>query len=187
LRAFIAIELDDEIRSELGRVRDRAAVRDRSVRWVAPASIHLTLKFLGEIDLVAVPNVTEAMARAARDIPPFSFAVRGFGCFPSVRNPRIFWAGVEAVGKGLQDLAANLEVEMAGLGFRREKRVFKPHLTLARIKGPIGRFPLENLERVGDIGEQDVAEIILFQSELKPTGAVYVPLATVPLSGHEST
>jgi 2'-5' RNA ligase len=186
VRTFIAVELSEAVRRALGRVRDRVSIRDRAVRWVRPASIHLTLKFLGEIDLGSVPAVSEGLEHAALTVEPFSFAVRGFGCFPHARNPRVFWAAVEPSDEGLAVLNGNIEREMAKLGFKREKRAFKPHLTLARIKGPTGSFPLEDLGGEDVIAEQDVDEVILFQSELKPSGAVYVPLATVPLAGGRS-
>jgi len=192
MRAFIAIDLSDAIRQALGRLRDRVSLPG-TVRWVRSEGIHLTLKFLGEIDPLMIPDVTGAMARAGAAVPPFIFRVGGFGCFPGPRNPRVFWVGVRTDGPSLAALKKNLDDELGPLGFGRESRAFKPHLTLARIKGRIGTFPLdlfsrgesggggEAEERV--IGEQDAEEFVLFQSELKPSGAIYVPLATVLLGG----
>jgi len=191
MRTFIAIDLDDPIRRALRRVRDRVgpALHDRAVRWVKPESIHLTLKFLGDVDAEAVPLVAEAMAGACAMVAPFSFSVGGFGFFPGLRNPRIFWVGVEPRGPDLAILQESIEKAMARLGFRREKRAFKPHLTLARIRGRIraldGKAPEKPHlpDRPDTLGEQFVPEIVLFQSELKPSGALYVPLATAPLTG----
>jgi RNA 2',3'-cyclic 3'-phosphodiesterase len=205
MRTFIAIDLDDPIRRALRRVRDRLgpALHDRAVRWVRPESIHLTLKFLGEIDAEAVPRVAEATAGVCATVAPFSFRIGGFGFFPGLRNPRIFWVGIEPAGRSLAVLQEKIEEAMARLGFHREKRVFRPHLTLARIRGKIRGldgdtlFPRNGAGNEGSglreqempggrhdvLGEQDVSEIVLFQSELKPSGALYVPLATVPLAG----
>jgi len=183
MRAFIAVDLNDSLRRALAEVRDTFPLRDRCIRWVAPGSIHLTLKFLGEIDLEAVPLINEAMERVCAWHAPTSFLVRGFGCFPSARNPRIFWTGIESADLTLRGLQQDLEAELEKIGFKQERRAFKPHLTLARIRGPLPRWSLDELQQDLVLGEQDVGEIILFQSELKPTGAIYVPLAKVPLLG----
>jgi 2'-5' RNA ligase len=187
MRTFIAIELDDDIRQSLGDVQRSVPVLDRAVRWVRPDSIHLTLKFLGDIVPEAVPRVAEAMETACMGIGPFRFQVKGFGCFPGPWNPRVFWAGIEPDGNELKTLQRNIESEMQKIGMKKEKRPFRPHLTLARIRARIGAFPLPEEGGTGGepdiIGEQDVTRIVLFQSELLPEGAVYVPLATVPLEG----
>jgi len=180
MRTFIAIELDDSIRQRLGRIREISGIRDRAFRWVKHASIHLTLKFLGEIEPEIVPEVNGAMERAVIGVTPFVIEVGGMGCFPGLRNPRVLWVAVDAREDTLLPLQSSLEAELDGIGFKREKRIFKPHLTLARIRGRIGSFDLDEAGAFGDLGAQEVTAITLFQSELKPSGAVYVPLATVP-------
>lgn len=183
MRTFIAIELDESIRRTLGEVRKNSRIRDRSVRWVKPGSIHLTLKFLGEIEPEAIPEVSASMERAALGIAPFTISVGGFGCFPGPRNPRVLWVGVDEPTRSMASLQAAVEEECGAIGFKRERRAFKPHLTLARVRGRIGPIEIDDLGEPGSLGEQDVASITLFQSELKPSGAVYVPLATIPLQG----
>lgn len=183
MRTFIAIELEEPIRRSLGAIRERSPLRDRAVRWVKPESIHLTLKFLGEIEPEVVFEVSAAMERAVTGVAPFMVEVGGVGCFPSARNPRVLWVGVDSPENTLLPLQAAVETELGAIGFKREKRAFTPHLTLARVRGRIGSFSLEDLGETEGPGEQEVTAITLFQSELKPSGAVYVPLATVPLQG----
>ncbi len=180
MRTFIAIELDDAIRSALEAVRQRTGLSGRSIRWVRPASIHLTLKFLGDIDPRSIPDVTACMRHASRGVEPFIFRVEGLGCFPDARRPRVFWAGVDEPSGILSSLQSRLEEELQGSGFRKEARAFRPHLTLARFKGRVEGASSQVLTGRDLFGEQEAAGIILFQSELRPSGAVYTPLATVP-------
>ena len=104
------------------------------VRWPDPANLHLTLKFLGEVPDGDVPGVCEAARRAATRSAPFSFALRGLGCFPPKGPARIVWAGVEPQGDGLLECQKAVEDEMAELGFRREGRAYSPHLTIGRVR-----------------------------------------------------
>jgi len=180
MRAFIAIELAHHIRKELAQIRNRGMIKGRGIRWVKPESIHLTLKFLGNIDLETVHNVTRAMRNASQNLEPFDIELGGFGCFPKKGKPRVFWIGVTPSNSALEVLFRRMEEDLEEIGFKKEKRAFSPHITLARIKGNLEEGPVDRGSTV--IGEQEVPEIVLFQSELKPSGAVYVPLAKVPLA-----
>lgn len=179
MRTFIAIDLESEIRSALAEIKVRSGFSGRAVRWVRPASIHLTLKFLGDIDARAIPDVTTCMGEASRGVRPFTFRVEGLGCFPDTRRPRVFWAGVQEPEGKLGSLQARLDEALATIGFRKESRAFHPHLTLARFKGRVEGASREDLTGREFFGEQEASAMILFQSELRPSGAVYTPLATV--------
>jgi len=179
VRAFIAIEFDDAIRRLLVQVQERLREAGCKVRWARAEQMHVTLKFLGEIDPATVEAVAEAMAHAAEAAAPFEVDVAGLGAFPPRGAPRVVWAGVEDPGGHIQRLQARLERRLERLGFERERRAFHPHLTLGRVKDRHGADRLR--ERIEGqparrFGRQRIEELVLFQSELKPAGAVYTPL-----------
>jgi 2'-5' RNA ligase len=181
MRAFLAIDLPENIRAALGRQQAafRAACPD--ARWTRPEGIHLTLKFLGEISDEQVRRVTEALGNFA-PLDVFSVNIRGFGFFPDARRPRVFWAGVQAP-PGLGQLAGQVEGAMEKLGFAREPRPYTPHLTLARFQTPRPQPALQALiEPLGEIslGEFEVSGFFLFESKLSPHGAEYRKLARFP-------
>jgi 2'-5' RNA ligase len=172
MRVFIAVDLPDDVRSSLGEIeRDLKGVSD-SARWVAPASLHVTLKFIGEIAESRVAAIDSALA--AVRWPSFPVIVRGTGFFPNNRGPRVFWVGLES--PPLEGLAGEIERRMEDLGFEKEKRPFRPHLTLARARDMrIDRSVVVASEKFArhDFGSFEADRFHLFQSTLKPSGAVY--------------
>ena len=178
MRAFIAIALPDEIHRELARQQAafRAACPD--ARWTRAEGIHLTLKFLGEIREPQVKQVTAALTSLG-NFNRFEVEVKGFGCFPDARRPRVFWAGV-AAPPDLARLAAGVEDAMASLGFEREQRNYNPHLTLARFNNPRQKPRLQDaiaLQAGVSLGQFEVSEFFLFESRLSPGGAEYLKVA----------
>lgn len=175
MRLFIAIDLPAEVHLELEALqRDLKPVTD-SARWVAPASIHLTLKFLGETAEPKLPEIDDALVGLSWK--PFPVTVRGIGFFPGNRSPRVFWAGLEA--STMEGLAQQIDIRMERLGFEKEKRAFRPHLTLARaresrIEGSLVAAA-EKYEQ-HEFGSFMVDRFHLVQSTLMPTGAVYARL-----------
>jgi RNA 2',3'-cyclic 3'-phosphodiesterase len=187
VRAFIAIALPGDVHAELSRLQDAfrrafaAPPRSDEIRWTRPEGIHLTLKFLGQISDDQAQAVASAL-EALDGFEKFSVEVRGFGFFPDVRRPRVFWAGLEAP-PALARLASQVEDSMAGLGFVRESRPFAPHLTLTRFKNPSPRPALEKLaaqEGARSLGRFEVSEFFLFESKLNPRGAEYRKVARFP-------
>lgn len=191
LRTFIAVALDAELRDNLGRLQDRLReqVAPRSVRWVRPASIHLTLKFLGDTPLDKVDEIQAALARASAGIEPFAFSASGMGCFPNSRRPRVVWVGLEDPAGALVRLRDAVEVEVAPLGYPTERRSFTPHLTLGRVQRratksearEIGQVATESI--VGTLGTVAVSTLSFIKSDLQPSGAVYTTLFEAPLGG----
>ncbi len=184
IRAFIAIALPTSIKDLLADAQQQLRACKVNAKWVRPANMHLTLKFLGAIDPNAVELVADAAARSVRRSTPFELKVGGAGVFPNLKRPRVLWAGLQGHLPQLNRLQRALQNELAALGFAPEKKAFKAHLTLARFKGAInagylkkGLDALQNL--VSD--PFTVNRLILFQSDLKPTGAVYRELAVVDL------
>jgi 2'-5' RNA ligase len=179
-RLFIAVDLSPDVRRWLEKARSvlGSSVPSGAVRWVTPAGIHLTLKFLGEIPANRIDGVRGAMDRSMKGAKPFSLFVEGLGCFPDHHRPRVLWAGVrhEPILVNLQKL---LEEQLAAAGFPKERRPFSPHLTLGRVKDGL---PADSLRRIGSaVGEASlkssvemrVVEVALFRSVLRPSGAEY--------------
>ena len=188
IRTFIAVELPPPIREALARTQ-ASLKRDlamRSLRWVNPDSIHITLKFLGDVMPSQMPAIEEALAGVARHHAAFSVAVAGLGAFPNLSRPNVLWVGLEWQIVLLQRLRDDVEAVIAPLGFPTERRPFQPHLTLARIKDA----PSADLRVIGDtvrraevrrLGQIDVHEVALMRSDLRREGALYTQLAAFPL------
>lgn len=153
------------------------------LRVVPAENLHLTLKFLGDVEEGIVPSLMEAVERAAEGVPPATLTLRGTGAFPNLRRPRVVWVGVED-GESLVTVARRLEEGLEPMGFARERRRFSPHLTVARVKGGRGREAVvrvaQEYEEEG-FGEQRVDAIRLKRSELTPRGAIYHDLGSVTL------
>jgi 2'-5' RNA ligase len=189
LRTFIAIELDETVRIAIGRVQGKfkRAAPPGGVKWVAPDSIHLTLKFLGDTPRSRILQIEAALQAACISYAPFEFNVEGRGCFPNFHRPRVIWVAVRDKGQMVARLQRDVERHVAPLGWRTEERGFSPHLTLGRIAKGADRATEEEIgqmvERsvVEQIGIQRVTAVSLIQSDLRPAGPVYARLLSVPL------
>jgi 2'-5' RNA ligase len=189
IRTFVAIELDEALLKVLHQVQGelkRAPVA-RQARWVSPAGIHLTLKFLGDISSDRIPEITQAIERGCRSSAPFRISLSTAGFFPNAHRLRVVWVGVDGDVQMLLQLQRAVESELNALGFAPEGRGFQPHLTLARMRDyahPAEREEMAkriNTVQVDTHAEMQVREVHLIRSELRPTGAVYTSLAAVPL------
>jgi 2'-5' RNA ligase len=191
LRTFIAIELDEELRDNLRWLQDglRERVAPRSVRWVRPEGVHLTLKFLGDTPVAKIEDVQAALAVAASQIEPFTFYVGGLGCFPNQRRPRVVWVGIQEPTNRLARLREAIEDQVAPVGFPTERRSFHPHLTLGRVQRYASKSEVRQIGEVvagsitGTIDEVAVASVCYIKSDLRPSGAVYTTLAEAALGG----
>jgi 2'-5' RNA ligase len=193
IRTFVAIELDASVRQALAQIQATLRTRlqqavgpDVRIQWVKPESIHLTLKFLGDIAEDRVPGIQAALARVASGHVRFAVTVEGLGVFPDIRAPRIVWAGLTAQGDALTRLAADVEAALAAIGYPPDPKPFHPHLTLARIKERsrvVGRALSDGgvLAHAKHRDEMTVAGVSLMKSELQPSGSVYARLCEVPL------
>ncbi len=155
------------------------------VRWVAIPSIHLTLKFLGEVDPDTIPKLAESFENAAKSLHSFDLRLHGLGCFPNHRNPRVIWCGIDGDTEGLSLLQQQVETACASFGFPPETRAFHPHLTLGRVNGKRNLQPLIDCIKIGsDLESSFKADHFnIYKSTLKPQGAVYTVLKTIPLAG----
>ncbi|MDO8446860.1 MAG: RNA 2',3'-cyclic phosphodiesterase [Deltaproteobacteria bacterium] len=184
VRAFIACDIPDLFLEKISSVQDRLKGLDADVTWTKTGGIHITLKFLGDIEEGYIDKVAAIFEEASKGQTPFEISIKGSGAFPNLKNPRVVWIGVEDVANGLSKLQQGLDDRLKGLGFEPEEREFRPHLTLGRVRGSRGKERLSaavsELREV-EIGSFAVDRVILYKSELKPTGAVYTKLREVIL------
>ena len=172
------------MRAALGAAVEGLRPATRGIAWVAIENLHLTLKFLGGVEAARLGDVLAALRQAAAGAVPFELAIRGLGAFPSVTRPRVIWAGVVEGAAAVAELAARVDVALAGLGFPRETRPFAGHVTLGRVRAP--RRDTGLAEALGpaatrDFGRVRVARLSLMRSDLAPRGARYTELGGAPL------
>lgn len=176
MRLFIAINPPEPETRRLTTALYRLAAQDVAVRWVDAASVHITLKFLGEVPDQRLPAVHAALEEAVLDTPAFVVSLGGLGAFPSLARPNIFWLGVQGPPE-LLAVQQRIEDAMSRLGFEKEDRPFHPHITLGRVRKD-GRVPdRKRMDRMAaDFdykGEFRVQSVDLMRSRLNPRGARY--------------
>ena len=185
IRTFICIELPQTLQVLLAKFQDSLKRPGADVSWVKPSNIHFTLKFLGEVPEQKLPMICETVERAAHTVPALEIQVKGTGCFPSTRNPRVIWVGIQPVPSQLQELYELIEVGLSEIGYARDDRPFSPHLTIGRVKSPRNLQALmrqiQELEFRGEI--VSVRTVTVMRSDLRPAGAVYSPIKVFPLLG----
>ena len=186
MRTFIAIGLDPAIQKTMADfLRRLRKINSRNVTWVRDEAMHLTLKFLGNVDESRAAAVKSVLAEITKSVSPFPLALKGTGHFPlNPRSIRVLWIGAFEQPT-LMALQREIDFRLQPLGFAAESAPFHPHLTLGRIKSP-GKLNdvLNEMERYkfSDFGQMTVATITLFESKLKPTGAEHSVLAEFSLS-----
>jgi len=182
IRSFVAVDLDPAVLDTLQRLQAELAASRADVRWVRPSGMHLTLKFLGPVAPAQLERVHAALGEALRDSPPLTVAAHGLGAFPTLRRPRVVWAGL--AGDGLGALAARVEAGLVPLGFAAEARGFTPHVTLGRVNSLRGWPELAAVidrHRDDDFGRTAVRAVIVYRSTLHREGAQYAVLWSIPL------
>ncbi len=188
-RLFCALELPPELLAQLTEVQAafKAATPRGSVRWARPQGIHITLKFYGDVAAERVPDLEAGLKRAAAAAGPIALTVQGLGVFPNPIQPQVIWAGLLGDVAPITQLAAQVEAEGVALGFAAEKRPFKPHLTLGRVRANLRPADQVDLMRFVEqaqqqtLGQLRADTLSLMASELRPMGAVYDRLFTAPL------
>lgn len=190
IRTFIAIELNEVLHRALADTLARLQRETiaRAIRWVVPTNIHLTLKFLGDVDATHLPALEGAVRRVCNDFAPFTLTIGGAGAFPNTRKPNVIWIGARGQVDVATRLAEQIDAACATLGFAREERAFTPHLTLGRVKrdaSPSERQRIGALiaaAHIGDVGELRVERVAVMKSVLTPQGSVYTRLAECALA-----
>ncbi len=184
MRTFIAVDLDDRLKTHLIHIVNGLDMGDGGVKWIKRQGMHITLKFLGEIPESQKSDVERILDKVIKKHPSFLLSCRGAGTFPlNSRNPRVLWIGFDK-NETLEALHSDIEEEVAGLGFPKDNRSFFPHLTLGRVKKRDQIQPvLSNLQQYHQkhFGDIIVKKVIYYKSTLKPTGAEYTVLSEFEL------
>jgi 2'-5' RNA ligase len=179
MRCFIAIEIPSDIRSALIELQTDLRSAGADVAWTNPDNVHLTLKFLGEIDKKLISEVEKVCTETIADVPPFELKISGTGVFPNARHPRVLWIGLGGEIEKLERLQEQLDERLARVGFDNEEKDFQPHLTIGRIRSNknlrelLARSDGYTLPALSFV----VQEIVLMKSDLLPSGACYSELA----------
>ncbi len=187
IRSFIAIELPDELKLGLTQLEAHLKSGKQAwVKWVDPNSIHLTLKFLGNIAIDSTGEITKAMEEAAEGIPPFHLEVKDLGVFPNLKRVQVAWVGLSGEVDKISQLQQRLESSLEHLGFAPESRAFTPHLTLARLRNQASsderqRFGQLIADARFEAGTIKVDAISLMRSQLTRGGAIYSRIGLVKL------
>ncbi len=184
LRAFVALVLPTVGIDCLAGLQEGLKSHGLKLSWVRPQNLHLTMKFLGDIQGSDLPGVTNALQEAAAQHPQLNLILQGLGLFPGIKRPRVLWTGLGGEIDQLRSLFADLEVGLERQGFKRDKRAFKAHITLARIRKRVSsQRLLQAIEDVGRFKPQPIVarQMVLFKSDLRSSGAVYTSLAEAVL------
>lgn len=187
LRTFLAIDLPASLHSAIGQKQQNLKRELPNIAWVKSENLHITLKFLGDTPESKVEEMKQVVKHIAEGFAPFVIILRGFGVFPDTRSPRTLWTDLEGESTLLENLAIQIESGVIPLGFPKEGKPFRPHLTLARIKKD-HHLVGQAIEKTGVLadpfifGRLLVEQVTLFKSDLRPTGSVYTKLWSVPLA-----
>jgi 2'-5' RNA ligase len=176
LRTFVALEIGEHMRARISALQDELRGRLPEVRWTRPEGIHLTLRFLGSTGLDQIEELKPRLAKAASTCPACDVAVAGLGTFPPHGRPNVLWLGL-SLPEPLLALQVACERAAVSVGFEREDRHFRPHLTLGRWRERARRPELPS----PDFGTTRVDTLVLFRSAPQAGGSVYTPLAEFPL------
>lgn len=172
MRLFIALEIPDEIKKKISKIQNILKKYDNnSIKWVRQGSLHITLKFLGEVKNEFISDIENSLVNI--EMRKEKLEIKNLGCFPNINRPRILWAGV--YNKWLIEFAGIIDISMNKIGFKKEKRQFSGHLTIGRVKKGISKnFKRKYIELMEtEIGEFNINSFYLFESKLNPTGAEY--------------
>ncbi len=184
VRTFICIELPEEIQDDIAVLQHAIKPMGRGIRWVPPRSIHLTFKFLGDVEQDQLGEIETAVKEACNQISPFALQVDKTGAFPTFKRPRIYWIGFRSVPDMMLRLQSAIENELCKIGFAKEKRKFTPHLTIGRVKYGDGVREVSHYLQNNSFESVsfDVESVIIMKSELSSAGAKYTPLAKIKLN-----
>jgi len=200
MRAFIAIDMPAFVLQQLTATQRKLArllqsrQLDRCVRWTSAGNLHLTLRFLGEIDEVQCGALLQTLPLIAARFPPLVLRSEGLGCFPNLARPTVIWSGLQGDMGALARVQADVEASVRSLDIAPEAKHFKPHLTIGRTQRSATG---SQLCAVGDLVAQlaamrdpaptseppPIGELLLYQSKLTPSGPIYTRLGVFPLTG----
>lgn len=185
IRTFVAVDVPDEVRRRIGEFQASLKRHGCDVKWVRPENIHITLKFIGDVQEDRIEGLSAALEGAVKGVPPFRISIEGSGLFPGGQRPRVLWVGAGEGSDMLSELASRVDLGLSALGFEKETRKYSAHLTIGRVRSPKGIQPVVDAMRSAafEAGVVEAEEIVLMKSDLKPMGAVYTALERIKLRG----
>jgi 2'-5' RNA ligase len=183
MRAFIAIELPSDVKNQIARIQAELIRIPAQVSWTKAENVHLTLKFLGEIENRQVQPATQAVRAGCKGVKKFKISLKGVGGFPNLRQPRVIWIGTQTGAEEIISLQAKIDTELDKAGFPREGKKFRPHFTIGRIRVPKS---IEKLaQALGSAEFQsadiDILHLTVMKSQLSPGGSIYTALEKIEL------
>jgi len=184
IRAFIAIPLEPKIQHAIECVQDHLKKTNSDVKWVTPKNIHITLKFLGDVDTEQINSVKQTLANLFQNTRSFKVELSRLGAFPNIDRPRTLWVGLKDSKQRLSRIAVSLEKALGKIGFQGDQKSFSPHITIGRIRSSKNISALSKSMSNYQISEnctQNISKIILFQSNLCPDGPIYKSLYQIKL------
>jgi len=185
MRTFIAIELSEEIRNALAQIQSHLKYAGADIKWVEKNNVHLTLRFLGEIDEERCEKVKAALDQIAGEFKPFELNLKDIGAFPKIEFPRVIWVGLDKGAKESAEIAKRIDAELSKIGFQEETRPFAAHLTIGRVRSSKNKEALK--EKITDYRlpvtkSEIISSMILFRSTLTPKGPIYTKLHEAKLA-----
>lgn len=186
MRLFVAVHVPEEWKEEALRVASELSAGGADVKWVPPRNMHLTIKFLGEVEEGLLAPIKDALSVAAEGAAPFDAGLAGVGLFPPKGAPRVVWLGVSPGESGLTALARSVSGALEPLGFEPERRPFVPHLTIGRVRSPEGAGWLREAVkkvRTRECPRARIASVYLMESKLGGSAPVYSELGCFRLGG----
>jgi len=184
IRAFIAINFNSKIQRSVKNIQDQLKKTGCNAKWVGPENIHMTLKFLGDVDSKKIDGIKQAIVNLFKNIKPFTVELTQLGFFPNINRPRTLWVGLKDDGQQLNKMAVLIKKALVKIGFREDQRSFSPHITIGRIRSSenIKVLPRSILEyRIPEGLTQTTSNVILYKSTLTSEGPVYEPLYQIKL------
>lgn len=187
MRAFIAIELSNEIRGSLAQIESHLKYSGADIKWAEKDNIHLTLKFLGEITEEKSEKIKYILDEIAKQTKPFELSLKiskeesipFLGAFPNLNHPRVIWLGLDKGAAESRLVAEKVDDALLKIGFQKESRPFAAHLTIGRVRSPKNKEALKekiSSLRLKDYSLQLIDAITLFQSTLTPKGPIYTKI-----------
>ena len=183
MRIFIAVELPSDVKNQIARMQAELKKVPAQVSWTKAENVHLTLKFLGEIEEKQLQPVTQAARAGCKGIKKFKISLKGVGGFPNLRQPRVIWIGTQNGAEELISLQAKIDTELDKAGFPKEEKKFRPHFTLGRVRVP------KNIEKLAQAlgstefqtADFDILHLNVMKSQLSPGGSIYTVLERIDL------
>ncbi len=185
IRSFIAFEIPESIRREIARTMRQMATHWPEYRWVDTDQLHLTMNFLGDVPDEKITDVCQVLRKVVPAFDAFSFTLSGLGAFPKAKRPRVLWLGVTEGASQLSKLYYQLADDLEHLRLERDRKAFRPHVTLARIRDR-QRWSDSIVEKVErndplEMGVVDANQLVLYSSHMEKAGPVYTPMDRVGL------